>query len=65
MFPKALAGRNTMNVSARNIQAGRELTGRHGFRMMAEHVGGIGHRTLIFDIATGDAWLKHHIRPSV
>ncbi len=65
MFPKALAGRDTMNVSARNIQAGRELTDRHGFRMVAEHVGGIGHRTLIFDIATGSAWLKHHIRSPV
>ncbi len=66
MFPKALTGgRPILNVSARNIQAARELPDRHGFRRMAEHVGGIGHRTLLFDIATGDAWLKHHSGPPV
>jgi chemotaxis protein CheD len=46
-------------VGCRNVKAGRELLSRHGFRIAAEHVGGHGSRHLVFDLATGDVWIRH------
>jgi len=43
----------------RNIISGRKLVMDFGHRVVAEHLGGHGHRQLVFDIATGLAWLKH------
>ena len=48
-----------MRVQQNNIAAGRELTEHYGHRVVAEHLGGRGHRQLVFDITTGLAWLKH------
>jgi len=46
-------------VQARNVQVARELVRRHGMPIRAEHLGGHGHRLLVFDLADGAAWLKH------
>lgn len=46
-------------VQHRNITTGRELMARHGFKIKAEHLGGHGHRQVIFDIHTGHVWMKH------
>lgn len=46
-------------VQAQNIAAGRELVARFGHPLVAEHLGGHGHRNLVFDLTTGLAWLKH------
>ncbi len=59
MFGKA--GRRTLgqfNVADRNIIAGQELLQRHGFLAAAEHLGGEGHRNIIFEISTGDVWVR-------
>ncbi|AFL75941.1 chemotaxis protein CheD [Thiocystis violascens] len=48
-----------IRIQERNIAAGRELAMQYGHRVVAEHVGGRGHRQLVFDLATGLAWLKH------
>ncbi|MBQ1782731.1 MAG: chemotaxis protein CheD [Gammaproteobacteria bacterium] len=48
-----------LDVGIRNIDAGRQLLHRHGFAIKAEHLAGDGHRTLVFDIATGDVWVRH------
>jgi chemotaxis protein CheD len=50
---------NATQLQERNIAAGRELVARYGYRVVAEHMGGHGHRKLIFDVHTGHAWLKH------
>ncbi len=42
-----------------NIAAGRALARQYGHPLVAEHLGGRGHRQLIFDIESGLAWLKH------
>lgn len=47
-----------LNVADRNVIAAQELLIRHGFCAAAEHLGGEGHRNIIFDIATGDVWVK-------
>lgn len=46
-------------VQEKNIAMGRELVKRYGHPLVAEHLGGRGHRNLVFDITTGVAWVKH------
>lgn len=50
-------------VPDRNVSAGRELVHRHGFRVKAEQLGGEGHRQIVFDIWSGDVWVKHASLP--
>ena len=60
MFPTAAATRaNTGHVGLRNVEAGQELLCAHGFVCKAEHLGGHGHRNLIFNVWNGDVWMKH------
>lgn len=61
MFPvtsRKGAGK-AIQVQDRNIEAGLELVTRLGHRVVAQHLGGQGHRHLLFDIHTGQTWLKH------
>lgn len=56
-------------VSDRNIVVARELMVRYGFRVKAEHMGGRGHRNIIFEVDNGDVWVRHtplplHLAPS-
>lgn len=46
------------NVSCKNGMVGRTLIRQHGMRIAAEHIGGAGHRNVIFDIATGHVWVR-------
>ena len=46
-------------VQEDNIAMARALIGRHRIALRAEHLGGEGHRHLVFDVASGDAWLRH------
>jgi chemotaxis protein CheD len=47
-----------LDVANNNIGAGIALLERHGFHLTARNLGGTGARRLIFDIATGDVWLR-------
>lgn len=49
----------SMDVGTRNIEAGRRLLREHGFHIRAEHLAGDGHRNVIFDVASGNVWMKH------
>lgn len=49
----------SMQVHDRNVAMGHTLVARHGFRMKAEHLGGHGHRQVVFDIWSGHVWLRH------
>lgn len=51
------------HVGLQNVDAGKELLRTHGFRCHAEHLGGCGHRQLIFDVWNGDVWMKHTATP--
>lgn len=46
-------------VHERNVAAGRAMVAQHGLKLIAEHLGGHGHRQVILDIWSGHAWLKH------
>jgi chemotaxis protein CheD len=42
-----------------NAKLGLGMLQALGHRIVAQHVGGSGHRTVIFDIRSGDVWLRH------
>lgn len=50
--------RSTASLSQRNIDVGRHLLREHGFHIKAENVGGKGRRNIIFDIWSGDVWVR-------
>jgi chemotaxis protein CheD len=58
-YPAASGGKGAVQVHDRNVEAGRALATRHGFSLVAEHLGGHGHRQVILDLWSGHAWLKH------
>lgn len=58
MFPDV--GRvNERHIGEQNIQAAKRLIQAHGLLCQAEHVGGLGHRHLIFDVWSGRVAIKH------
>jgi chemotaxis protein CheD len=62
MFTSARRGGNAvqaLDVARRNIETGRSLLKQQGFRIVAQHMGGDGHRNVIFDIGSGAVWMRH------
>jgi chemotaxis protein CheD len=58
MFPTvAKAGR--LGIGKQNVVAGIELLALHGQPIKARHVGGEGHRVVMFDLWDGNVWVKH------
>ncbi|SEP95108.1 chemotaxis protein CheD [Ectothiorhodospira magna] len=51
--------REGTRVYTENVIKGKALLAQYGLSLKAEHSGGAGHRQLVFDIRTGDVWLKH------
>lgn len=47
-----------LNVAEQNVKAGHELLAANGFTIAAEQVGGFGSRLLIFEVWSGDVWLR-------
>ncbi|MCW0504463.1 chemotaxis protein CheD [Aeromonas piscicola] len=54
---------NTMNVAIKNIKAAWQLTQHLGLSIKAHHLGHAGHRSLIFELANGNVWVRHHRLP--
>ena len=52
-------GNGALDIGSRNIETGRSLLRRHGLETAGEHLAGAGHRSIIFDVATGDVWVRH------
>ncbi|MGZ5000925.1 MAG: hypothetical protein ACXV7F_11535 [Methylomonas sp.] len=50
---------NMFSVPDNNILVGRQLLQQLGFTIKAEHLGGTGHRNVIFDVWSGKVWIKH------
>ena len=48
------------DVPCRNRQIAYQLIQHYGFTLTAEHLGGSGHRQLMFDIANGHAWVRQN-----
>lgn len=53
------SNRQPASVSARNVEAARQLIAERGLRIKSESLGGSGYRNLVFDIARGDVWVRH------
>ena len=64
MFPQAHNNRMS-RIGCQNVQAAYQLSKQHGFTCVSEHLGGTGHRDVIFEVWSGDVWIKHnHINNS-
>jgi chemotaxis protein CheD len=49
----------TDTVGARNAAAAMQLLMQEGVEILVAHVGEFGHRRIVFDVATGDVWVRH------
>lgn len=58
MFPEARRGR-ALDVGRRNIELGLQLLQQHRFNLKARHMAGVGHRNVVFEVWSGDVWMKH------
>jgi chemotaxis protein CheD len=46
------------DVGANNIALARSMLAEVGLPLLAEHVGGDGYRRLLFDVASGEVWIR-------
>lgn len=53
------AGKGALDIGNRNIETGRRLLRGYGLEPASEHLAGVGHRSIVFDVASGDVWVKH------
>jgi chemotaxis protein CheD len=53
------AGNGTLDIGNRNIEVGRRLLRRHGLEPVSEHLAGVGHRSIVFDVESGGVWVRH------
>lgn len=58
MFPEQTGRPNALDVGQQNGRAARELMRAHGIAVVSESLFGIGHRYIVFDIASGDVWMR-------
>jgi chemotaxis protein CheD len=61
MFPGLRLGEGD-SVGRRNGEFARQLLREHGVPVVAAHLFGVGHRQIMFDIATGNVWCRQ-VRP--
>ncbi|MBX3350209.1 MAG: hypothetical protein KF747_15910 [Nitrospira sp.] len=59
MFPSLDKKGPALEIGARNIELAREAIEKLGVTPAAQHVGDVGHRHVIFDVWSGDVWVKH------
>ena len=58
MFPSARHS-SALHVGRRNIETGLGCLHHHKFRVKAQHLAGHGHRNIVFEVWSGDVWVKH------
>lgn len=46
-------------VACRNIAAARRIVDQYRLKVTSESLGGVGHRNLVFEVATGAVWVQH------
>lgn len=46
------------SVSCKNTAVIQALAKQHHFNISAAHLGGVGHRTIIFDVWSGHVWMR-------
>jgi chemotaxis protein CheD len=58
MFERDRQAQRPADISQRNVEAGRDLLATHGFGLHAQDLGGHGHRNVVFDLWSGDVWMR-------
>ena len=58
MFPSVNKGGKSA-IGQQNVSAGLDILALHGQPVKASHVGGEGHRIVMFDLWDGSVWVKH------
>ncbi len=58
MFPETPENSQPL-VGIRNVHAAQRLIKQYGLTCVAEHLGGVGYRKVIFDVRSGAVWVKH------
>lgn len=53
------AGRGVPDIGGRNVAAARRLLLRHGLEPAGGHLAGTGHRSIVFEVASGAVWVRH------
>jgi chemotaxis protein CheD len=59
MFPEADKG-SMVQLGIQNVQAARRLAKHYGFTCVAEHLGDVGHLNVIFEVWSGEVWVKRN-----
>jgi chemotaxis protein CheD len=54
-----LADKSGISVGEKNLRMMREIMGRESMQIAAQHVGGKGHRNVIFELWSGACWVRH------
>lgn len=62
MFP-AITRSHTTHVGKKNVEAARHILAGHRMKIDEEHVEGLGHRHLVFDLGSGHVALRHVAHP--
>lgn len=47
------------SIGSRNVTAAMQLLLQEGIEILVAHVGEFGHRRIVFDISTGDVWVRY------
>lgn len=58
MIERSSANKNIL-IGEKNTTAATELLYKKGITIYVAHVGETGHRRIVFDISTGDVWVRH------
>ncbi|HXA46249.1 MAG TPA: chemotaxis protein CheD, partial [Burkholderiaceae bacterium] len=59
MFPAQVTA-GMPNVGKRNGETARSLLHTHGISIVSESLYGVGHRQIIFDVNTGNVWVRQN-----
>jgi len=54
-----LPDKGGITVGEKNLTMMRQIMKREGMHIAAEHVGGKGHRNVVFELWNGDVWMRH------
>jgi chemotaxis protein CheD len=58
MFPSK-RNSDARHVGVKNVEAANGLIQRYRLFCVAEHLGGVGYRNIVFDIWSGHTWVRH------
>ena len=59
MFGHRAGSGGFINIGLKNIRAARHLIKTHGFQISSEHLGGDGHRVVVFEVWSGEVKVKY------